>query len=238
LYDRGERAAAALLYDNVAIEPARLLLSCLLRCCSWPPMGESLLVRFADFVFWVPSFYWHALCRWEHALVVPAALLFFTPLLLVNARLLWVNRAQVRRVARLGAAALRRRGGRAARRAFGELWEDATSLPSLLLLATGSSLQQAAHRGPWLQRRAARVLREVAALPVAIASSALDALATLRAVGVSPVGLARVVRAAARNAAELPSLLVHSVGLSGLFSTPPVSIVPDGSGHLDSDDEQ
>ena len=47
--------------------------------------------------------------------------------------------------------------------------------------------------------------------------------------------------AAARDAAELPSLLVHSVGLSGLFVfTPPVRVVPDGRrGHyLDSDDDQ
>ena len=152
-------------------------------------------------------------------MLVPGAAAFLVlPLCLVNSRLLWANRAEVRRLSRLGVVALRKRGSRLVRRVVGTAWEDATSFPSLVLFATGASLQDASLRGPGLARTLSAALAEVAALPEVLALACLDAVAALRNTGLSPQRLGAARRGVLKDAAALPGSLAQALGLSELVA--------------------
>ena len=122
----------------------------------------------------------------------------------------------VKRLTQLGFAALRKRGGRAAGRVLGSAWEDTTSFPSLVLFATGASLQDASLRGPLLQRWLKRALLDVASLPETLAVAVLDALASLRHTGLSPRRTDGMLRAAFKDAATLPNAIAQALGFSEL----------------------
>jgi hypothetical protein len=70
--------------------------------------------RFVRVLLGAPGFVWHAVSAVfgtvprHHALLKAALWLFLAPLLVVNARLLWLNREQLRRVAALLAKRLRK----------------------------------------------------------------------------------------------------------------------------------
>ena len=181
-------------------------------------MLHEYAVRFAEFFFWVPSFFYHVFIRWEWAVVaLPGAFfLLVLPMSIVNARLLWLNREEVKRLTQLGFAALRKRGGRAAGRVLGSAWEDTTSFPSRVLFATGASLLDASLRGPLLQRWLKKALLDVASLPETLAVAVLDALASLRHTGLSPRRTAGMLRAALKDAAALPNAIAQALGFSEL----------------------
>jgi hypothetical protein len=198
-------------------------------------MLHAAAVWFAEAFFWVPGFLYHTfvvrcerLCgacvppdaswfgtqRYELAkILVPwAAALLVLPLCIVNSRLLWANRAEVRRLSRLGVIALRKRGSRLVRRVVGTVWEESFTLPSLVLYATGASLQDASLRGPGLARTLHSIVMDLAALPEALALACLDAVAALRNTGLSGTAL----RSVFRDAATLPAKLAQALGLSDL----------------------
>ena len=206
-------------------------------------------VWFAEAVFWVPGFLYHTfvvrscgcvkpLCRltpvvtatqryeWAAVLVPWAVALLVLPLCIVNSRLLWANRAEVRRLSRLGVVALRKRGSRLVRRVVGTAWEDATSFPSLVLFSVGAGLQDASLRGPGLGRTLHSIVMDVAGLPEALALACLDAVAALRNTGVSWTAL----RGVLRDAAALPGTLAQALGLSELAALLADVVVGGGGG--------
>ncbi len=127
------------------------------------------------------------------------------------------NRAEVRRVAALAARAGAARGAVLARRALGSAWDEATSLPGLVMYATGTQLADAAGAGPALRRALRAAASDAAVLPEALAVATLDAAAALRdAASTSPAAVAALLALLAKDAAAFPAALSEALGVTPL----------------------
>jgi hypothetical protein len=144
---------------------------------------------------------------------------FVLPCAALGATLLSRNRQELRAVGAKAAAVGARRGAALARRALGAAWDDATSLPGLVLYATGTQLADAAGAGPRARRIARALAADALALPEAIAVSALDACRALAdALGAhsSARALGSLARDALRDATAFPGALAEACGATPL----------------------
>ena len=116
------------------------------------------LLSFVRAVVGAPGFVWHAASHLfgpRQVVVTRSLWLFFLPLLVINARLLWLNRAQLRSVSRLLLQRLRRRG----------------FIRRLTLWASRTRGAPLSGRRPWPQRLSDGVFE----LAGALGSAAVDA---------------------------------------------------------------
>ena len=154
-----------------------------------PPQPPAVL-RFLRTSFYAvtgtPRFVWHTTAqltkdrRWLLALSLA---LFLLPLFLVNVRLVYLNRGQLRSVAAGVNRLVRARCALVAAAVLGASWEDAAA-GRLLLFLTGGSLSG---KRPWPLRRLSALFAAVLSLPEALGSALVDAVDALaRAVGGRP----------------------------------------------------
>lgn len=168
---------------------------------------------FLEWLFWVPSFYWH--CLRHHfgaAILAVTAVGLGLPCAAVVTQQLWRNRKEVRRLAGLARSAAQNRAPRALRRAAGGALADAVALPGLVLYAAGVGLADASGAGPRARRVVESSAAELAALPEALATAVLDAVGSLHRLDLKCLPAALL-----RDAAAFPLALSEALGATALL---------------------
>lgn len=118
---------------------------------------------------------WHAtaqLTKERRWLLALSLVLFLLPLFLVNVRLVYINRRQLRGVAAGVDRLVRRRCALLAAAVLGASWEDAAA-GRLLLFLTGGSLSG---KRPWLLRCLSALAAAVLSVPEAVGAVLVDAV--------------------------------------------------------------